>query len=124
MLENFKLDYKDPESGISQRKKLEQVWDQTGVKPDQLKIEPLPSEVQYLYEIFYDLYNSEGITWNEIYHYQRVKGIELDNFELLLIRSTNNACASWMRDKMRPKKNKGQSKNSRAPKRPPAARRR
>lgn len=89
--------------------------------PDQLKIEPLPLELKYLHEIFYELYDSEGIKWSEVFYYQKIKGIELDGWEIRVIKAANAACVSWYRDKMKPGKNKNKPNQ---PKRPAAARRR
>lgn len=113
MLQQLQLDFKDYDSGVSKRSQLEQVWDQTGIKPKELEIDFLPEDVSYLREIFWDLWDGEGIKWSEIYFYQEIMDLELDGEELILLKGANSKCANWMRDKHKPKKPKSIPKTGR-----------
>jgi len=112
VVKEFSLNYKDPDTGTSQRKQLEQVWKATGNIPPELELPDLPEEILYLREIFWDLWDSEGWSWNELQSYQEIFGIELNGFEIETVRSIFGACSEWLSNKMKPKK-------SRAPKNPP-----
>lgn len=72
--------------------------------PDELILPDIPEEVEYLYPIFWDLWNREGISWTEIYHYQLLMDIDLDGSDLIILRMANNACAEWLHEKEKPKK--------------------
>ena len=101
------LDYTDPDSGTSQRKQLEQVWKATGTMPTELQLPPLPEEIAYLREIFWDVWNSEGWSWAELKAYQEFYDIELDGSDVYILQMCHGACSKWISDKMRPKRHKG-----------------
>jgi hypothetical protein len=96
------------EDGSTQKSRLEQVWSQTGKKPAELELERLPLELLYLREVFWDVWNSEGWQWSEVYYYQVVNDIELDNSEIMILRRAFGACMKFVRDKMKPKKQQPQ----------------
>jgi hypothetical protein len=70
----------------------------------------LPSNIEYLIEVFYDLWSSDGVTWSEIFYYQNIFEIELDMGELFILRKAFSVCNKWVREKTRPKKAKTKPK--------------
>jgi hypothetical protein len=92
------------DDGVSSRSRLEQVWKQTGVMPKELELPPLPFELLYLREIFWDIWSQDGWSWNEVYHYQLVYDIILGEDDIFLLRDAFGACSKFVRQKMRPKK--------------------
>lgn len=103
----MKLNWED--DGPSLKSQLEQVWAQTGKKPAELDIETLPLELLYLEEVFWSIWNSEGWQWSEIYYYQLVNDIELDEADMFILRKAFNACLKFVNQKMKTKMKKPSS---------------
>ena len=72
--------------------------------PSELELPDIPEAIDYLYPIFWDLWNREGITWTEIYHYQQIMDLDLSGGDLYILRIANNAGAEWLHEKEKPKK--------------------
>jgi hypothetical protein len=99
----MELNYPE-DDGVTLRSRLNQVWKQTGIKPPELEVDSIPFQYTYLVEIFWDIWNSDGWKWSEIYHYQQVMEIELDSAELFYLRKAFGVCSQWLHKKMKPKK--------------------
>jgi hypothetical protein len=94
------------EDGVSQRSRLEQVWTQTGKKPSELELEALPVELVYLREVFWDIWDSEGWSWTEFYHYQVIFEMEFDLDEIYILRKAFVSCLRFIQQKSREKMKK------------------
>ena len=99
------------EDGVSQKSRLEQVWSQTGKKPKELELERLPFELSYLREVFWDLWSSEGWSWSEVYYHGLVRGIPLDEAEIMIVRGAFGVCSRFVKQKMS-NKSKGKNKST------------
>ena len=95
----LRLDFKDAD-GISERSKLNQVWKTLGIKPDAL-IDPIvPSAGEYLFKVFWELWDKTiGISWQSIYYYQLVNDIELTGEDLHVLRRMSNIAQTWVAKK-------------------------
>jgi hypothetical protein len=76
--------------GYSLRDHLESGYRQTGVMPEELNIEPLPSSAVYLWNWFLEMhrgrssngFGANAISFLEIFAWQRVKGQTLTDWEV------------------------------------------
>jgi len=87
------------------------VWTQTGIRPPELEIEPLPVELQYLREVFWDLWSSDGWSWGEFKAYQDLMGMDFNLAEITTLRAAHGRCSKFVRDKIKAK-NTPKSKKS------------
>lgn len=95
------------------RSQLEQVWEQTGIKPSDLELDDLPVEIEYLREVFWELWDGENLKWSELFYYQKIMEFELDGGEIFILKNGYSKCLSWINDKMRPKKKPAPKKGKR-----------
>ncbi len=86
--------------GVSKRKGLEQVWKQTGTMPIELQEPDIPLIGVDLYNIFWDVFDSEkGITWEELYYYGMYTGVILDGEEVKILKEISVKALHWLNTK-------------------------
>lgn len=82
-------------TGSTRKQQLESVWRQTGVKPAELEDElECPESCWHIWKIFIDLHNtrpnngfgSSAISNQEVLAYCILHKVELDDWELILLR--------------------------------------
>ena len=105
------MDYPN-DKGVTNRKHLDQVWEQTGVKPDTYKETDVPPAGQDLWVVFWELRHSiEGrIGWPDIYYYCLYNQIQLSLGEISIIQAMNSAANKWIAKKHRERLEKSKSK--------------
>ena len=91
------MDYPN-EKGVTNRKHLNQVWEQTGVKPQLYKDINVPEAGEDLWIVFWELRNSveEKISWSDIYHYCLLNKVFFNSIDLNVIQSMNAAANKWI----------------------------
>jgi hypothetical protein len=110
----LRLNYIPNDTKVSKRSVLNQVWEQTGQKPEELEnLEPtIPSAGRDIWFIFWEIKTGEEISWADIDAYCRFNDIELDMYTISVILAMNSTYNSYIskvefRDKH---KNKGKNK--------------
>lgn len=98
------------DKGISKRKKLEQVYKQTGKLPQELAEEVKPEfNDEPLYNIFFELFQRNQEFYQTIFYYQQIMGFEFDGEDLSLLLVMWNTATTYLSDKdkrkVAPKKN-------------------
>ena len=110
------MDYPN-EKGVTNRQHLDQVWKQTGVKPENYKEIDIPHCAYDLYSIFWELRNfcSESITWSDIYAYCQLREIRLTGEDLAIIKKLNLEYIRWTNKKIRSNTKKPTPKKPKPP---------
>ena len=105
------MDYPD-NKGVTNRSHLNQIWDQTGSKPEQYKDPSIPIAGEDLLYIFWELrtFCGDAITWSDIYHYGLLHQIRFKNYELKILQRLNSEFNKWTSKKLR-NQNKAKSKS-------------
>lgn len=79
--------------GYTLREHLQGAWDQSGIKPPELDVPPLPECAAYVWEYFVELHNRRGnngfghvpLSYSEIGWWKRLTRRSLDPWELKAI---------------------------------------
>lgn len=100
------------DKGVTNRKHLNQIWEQTGSKPEKYKDINIPPAGEDLWMYFWDLRNTveEKISWTDIYHYCLLHQMKFAAEELKIIQSMNSAANKWIHKKHRETLNKKKAK--------------
>ena len=96
------MDFPD-EKGVTNRKHLDQIWSQTGSKPDTYKDVDIPPAGEDLWIAFWELRNSveEKIGWTDIYHYCLLNQVYFASWEINLMQVLNVEANKFVHKKHR-----------------------
>jgi hypothetical protein len=91
-------------AGGTLEENLESIWDQTGVKPDELKDVAFPGEARQAWEWFLDLHNSRGmgvngpspISFSDILAWSTLTGLAPTPFDVKCILALDNLWLSTL----------------------------
>lgn len=104
--------------GNSMRDQLMSAWRQTGVKPKALdELVEMPSSCFHVWKMFIELNNARGsngfgvnpISYTEIYSYCKLHAIDIDEWELDLIKEFDKTVLEIYAEQQKPKP--GENKN-------------
>lgn len=117
------MDYPN-DKGVTNRSHLNQIWDQTGVKPEQYREPGVPIAGEDLLEIFWDLrtFCGDGITWADVYYYSLLKQIRFENYEIRILQRLSSEFNKWTSKKLR-SQHKPKTPSKHRPKTKPIAKR-
>ena len=71
--------------------------------PTELETPPMSFEVQYLFQLFWDIYRRDGMLWSEIDAYERIYGFSIPGDEIRIIRNLASEVTAWLTEKDKPK---------------------
>jgi len=103
VLLQIELDYTD-DNGNSKRSHLENAWNQTGIKPTDLKEAEIPEAGLDLYQCFWELYKQDGVSWSDFYYYGLYTDIWFTGEERKILHKMESTVNSFLKKKMKPKK--------------------
>lgn len=117
------LNYIPQNKKVSLKSQLNNVWEQTGQKPDKLEeLEPdIPHAGKDLWSFFWEVKTGEELSWADIYSYCTFHGFILEPFEAGMLIAMNGTYNSYVKDvdikkpreDMEKKNRKNRSKNGR-----------
>jgi hypothetical protein len=113
------LDTPDEKTGVSKRKKLEKVYEQSGVLPPELADEVRPEFWdEPIFNMFFEIFQRGQEFYQTIYYYQQVMDLELDGEDLTILLLLWNTASKYLSEKDKkgkettPKNNKPASRHT------------
>lgn len=98
------MDYAD-DKGVTNRKRLQQVWETTGEKPPELVDIEIPVAGMDLFSSFWEIRGSKSIDWERLYYYGKYTGLYFTFEEIRILFAMNNVADKWIADKERARTN-------------------
>ena len=98
LVATLELDQPD-DYGVTERDRLNQVFEATGVIPERLEIKTPPEEIAELLEAFFEIRTGEGLVMANIFCYCRLYRREFSTIELKFLKNMEAAVSGWLRKK-------------------------
>lgn len=76
------------------------MWVSLGTKPPELVDPVIPEVGEYIYSVFWELWDrNSGVSWQNIYYYQKIHDIEFTGDQLFLLRKMSETANAWIAKK-------------------------